>query len=173
MQSRRHCSADAIPLRLSLPFVRRSLLWVAIVLPLAALAAGAREPDWPAQRFWALYVAPLFCAAPLWVRLRVAEARRLDWRAALDATVLGLSFARFLASGLLPFSGHMLFLTYSAIATTSFRYRVLAAVLIAETTFFKFWIWKDWRSWLIGLALGIIAALPVVFSRRKQPSNEG
>ncbi|MBA2670105.1 MAG: hypothetical protein H0U67_07035, partial [Gemmatimonadetes bacterium] len=59
---------------------------------------------------------------------------------------------------MLPFSGHMLFLTYSGLVTRHAWYRVLAAVLLAETTVFKLWLWDDPSSWVWGLALGAVAA---------------
>jgi hypothetical protein len=75
----------------------------------------------------------------------------------VDAVVLALAFARFV-TGLLPFSGHMLFLTYSLFARpVSPRYRWVALALLAETTVYKLWHWHDPRSWAIGLAAGMVA----------------
>lgn len=146
--------------------VRRVLLAAAVAFPAAALAGavlvragatglGARSGA--AATFLAWYVAPLFLAAPLWLRERLHVAGRAR---ALDAAVLVLAFARFAGGGwLLPFSGHMLFLTYSSLTPPATRgYRLLAAALLIETTVFKLWIWRDPRSWALGLVLGLLAA---------------
>jgi hypothetical protein len=143
---------------------RRALLAAAVALPALALVAAvlvwARVVDLgatrrPAVTFLVLYVAPLFLAAPLWLRERlgVGGAARL-----VDLAVLALAFARFTGGGILPFSGHMLFLTYSVLAgPVSLRYRALALALLIETTVFKLWIWRDPRSWGLGLVLGLFA----------------
>jgi hypothetical protein len=58
-----------------------------------------------------------------------------------------------------PFSGHMLFLVYSAMTTPLRWYRVMAALLIVLTTVFKFAVLKDPLSWSLGLVVGVLAAL--------------
>jgi hypothetical protein len=137
----------------------RLLLWGAIICPVGAIAATFFVDGWPAQRFLILYVAPLFLAAPLWVRLRLeAYSSATVFRTAVDATVFILSFARFVSGDLLPFSGHMFFLTYSGLTTTTTSYRLLALLLILETTWFKLWLWRDPLTWTVGLILGILAA---------------
>jgi hypothetical protein len=146
--------------------VRRALLVIAVVFPVLALLAavlvrmhvvdlGARTGA--ASTFLVLYAAPLFLAAPVWLRERVDVARR---SLPLDLAVTVLALARFvLGSAVLPFSGHMLFLTYSLLAgPVSARYRWLAMALLAETTYSKLWIWRDPRSWALGLVLGLAAA---------------
>ncbi|HEX8903837.1 MAG TPA: hypothetical protein VF771_03290 [Longimicrobiaceae bacterium] len=146
--------------------VRKLLLAAAVALPALALVAallvrlrivdlGARSGA--AVTFLVFYVAPLFIAAPLWLRERVDVVGRAR---VLDLAVVALAFARFVGGGILPFSGHMLFLTYSLLARPiSFRYRLLAVALLIETTVFKLWIWRDPRSWGLGLALGLAAAV--------------
>lgn len=106
--------------------------------------------------FLAVYAAPMFLAAPLWWRGRLGVAPRVQ---AIDAAVTLLAFARFVVGEVLPFSGHMLFLTYGVLAKPVAKgYRLLALVLLAETTVFKLWIWRDPRSWALGLVLGVAAA---------------
>lgn len=153
--------------------LRRLLAWCAVLLPLACLVvaaalragAGAALPGVGARpaaaaRFLALYAAPLMLAAPLWARGRLVHLERLAPRTrALDVGVTVLALARFVAGAMLPFSGHMLFLTYTALARPGDRgYCWLAAVLLAETTVFKLWLWRDPTSWGMGLALGLLAA---------------
>ena len=145
--------------------IRRVLLVAAIALPVlsvvGAMLIRARVIDLGARsdaaaKFLVLYYGPLFVAAPLWVR------ERLDARGssrAIDAVVLVLAFARMVGGEVLPYSGHMLFLVYSLLAApVSARYRLLALALLAETTVFKLWLWRDPRSWTLGLILGLAAA---------------
>lgn len=148
--------------------IRRLLVWGAVVLPAAAIAAALVVHGWAAQRFLAFYVAPLFLAAPLWVRLRL-EAKSIEWngRTIVDIAVLVLSFLRFVLGEILPFSGHMLFLVYSGLTTRERWYQLLGLVLLIETTVFKLWLWRDRYSWGLGLALGLLAALVV----RMRPSR--
>lgn len=114
---------------------------------------------WPERRFLILYIAPLFAISPIWVRLRlVSWPPRLAAVAAIDAAVFLLSFLRFVSGTFLPFSGHMLFLTYSAAVTNSTIYRALALLLLIVTTWFKLVLWRDPHSWSIGLILGLVAA---------------
>ncbi|HEX6750530.1 MAG TPA: hypothetical protein VF092_24790 [Longimicrobium sp.] len=159
--------------------IRRALLVAALALPALAIVGAvliwARVVDLGARSdaaatFLVLYYGPLFVAAPLWVR------ERLDlggWARIVDGGVLVLAFARMTGGEVLPYSGHMLFLTYSLLATPiSARYRLLAVALLAETTVFKLWIWRDWRSWPLGLILGLAAAFMWWASNRGRGPEE-
>jgi hypothetical protein len=151
---------------------RHALLVVAVVLPLVTLLVTAgrylRTHSLPDARFWALYVTPLFLVAPLWARHRLGAAARLGGAVLLlDAGVIALSLARFLASGFFPFSGHMLFLTYAGLTTRAAAYRWLALLLLVETTLFKLWLWRDPRSWILGLLLGAVVALLAWLAQRR------
>ncbi|HEX2779213.1 MAG TPA: hypothetical protein VHM30_06930 [Gemmatimonadaceae bacterium] len=77
----------------------------------------------------------------------------------MDLAIFALAVVRFLTGRLLPFSGHMLFLTYSALVTPSTGYRTLAALAIAETAWFKFVLWHDARSFWLGVLGGALGAL--------------
>jgi hypothetical protein len=125
----------------------------AVVIALHAVDLGAKTGA--AVAFLVAYVAPLVIAAPLWLRGRLEVPMRTR---VVDIVVLALAFARFV-TGLLPFSGHMLFVTYSLLARpVSPRYRWVAGALLVETTLYKLWQWHDPRSWGIGLAAGLVAA---------------
>ena len=129
------------------------------MFPAAAVAAAAFVHGWPAQRFLLFYVAPLFLAAPLWVELRISENGLAVTRQSLmDGAITVAAFLRFVLGTILPFSGHMLFLTYTGLTTPRGWYRWLALGLIVETTVFKLWLWRDRYSWSLGLLLGLAAA---------------
>ena len=89
---------------------------------------------------------------------------------ALDVLVFVLAAARFGVGERLPFSGHMLFLTYTILTTRDRPYRWLALGLLVETTLFKLGLWSDPRSWSIGLLVGAIAALVALVLERGERS---
>jgi hypothetical protein len=155
--------------------LERWLCAVALLAPAAAVVAGvghqAMTGTVAGLRFLALYVAPMFLAAPLWARQRLAglEQRPASVRA-VDGGVLVLSLARFVAGGVLPFSGHMLFLTYSGLTVRARGYRWLVGLLLLETTVFKLWLWRDPQSWSLGLGLGLAAGLAAL-GRGSRPST--
>lgn len=123
-------------------------------------------------RFFLLYVAPMLIATPIWLRLRLAEGPlSFSRRWLLDAVVVFVSALRGIGVPGLPFSGHTLFLTYSGIVTPHRGYRVLALLLMLETTVFKLWLWQDPKSWSLGIAAGILLA--VAESRTGHPARSG
>jgi len=128
-----------------------------------ALYAVAAWGYWAAARFLLAYVAPLCIAVPWLVRERLRASVQVPGisrgRVLLDAVVLLLAAARFGIGETLPYSGHMLFLAYSLLTTSARGYQFTAFVLLVETTFFKLLVWQDARSWAIGLALGVGAAV--------------
>lgn len=110
--------------------------------------------------FFFLYVAPMLIAAPWWVRVRLAERPlTISARWVLDAVVILLAALRAVGVPWLPFSGHTLFLTYSGIVTRHRGYRILALLLMLETTVFKLWLWRDPGSWSLGIAAGVMLAI--------------
>ena len=130
------------------------------------------SPELHRLPFFLLYVAPMLVATPLWLRVRLAErplAVSRPWL--LDALVVFVSALRGIGVPGLPFSGHTLFLTYSAIVTTHRGYRILALLLMLETTVFKLWMWRDPQSWGLGIAVGVLLA--VAESRMTLPRLSG
>lgn len=153
---------------------RRALLshWLfgaSVVAPVLGFVAGAwayqETGSWGSVRFFVYYAAPLFLAAPLWMRSRVCVITQLSNLAlAMDVVVFVASVARFAAAAVFPFSGHMLFLTYTLLTARARWYAWLAVALIMETSFFKLVLWHDRESWLLGLALGALTGVAVRFA---------
>lgn len=130
-----------------------------------AAAVALRRGDWPEQRFLLMYVAPLFVFGAHWARYRIA---RLDHTAdgvlLLDGIVFVAGALRIAGGwGVLPYSGHMLFLTYAAATPAALALRIAAVLLIAMTSVFKLVLWHDPVSWGLGLVAG--AALAIVRTR--------
>ena len=139
--------------------LRALLLVTALVCPAIAVFAGLRASNWAVERGLNFYIAPLFFAGPLWLRVRLGEAvPRWGARWAMDLSVFALAVLRFVTGHWLPFSGHMLFLTYSGMTTRSGGYRVFAVALALETAWFKFVLWHDPRSFWLGVIGGALAA---------------
>jgi hypothetical protein len=139
--------------------LRRALVAAAIILPIAAVIVGLSSDHPRGALFIPLYIAPLVLVGPLWLRMRLAErplALSLVW--GLDVLVMVLGALRAIGATWLPFSGHTLFLTYSAVVTRHVGYRVTAAVLFAETTVFKLWVWRDAFTWASGIVAGLLLA---------------
>jgi hypothetical protein len=160
------------PLRLLLAYrdpLRRACTACAVAVPLA-FAAGALVVDgWAAQRFLLLYAAPFVVALFLWARIRLGrmEADR-PGALAVDAVAVALCAVRF-AGPYVPFSGHMLFFAYAGLTTPSASFRLLVLLLAAETTWFKLVLWRDPRSWALGIAAGAALAAVRIFIHRDSP----
>ena len=68
----------------------------------------------------------------------------------------------------LPYSGHMLFLTYAALAPGGRAMRVAALLLAALASVFKLVLWHDAPNWGLGLALGASLALARAVTVRRE-----
>jgi hypothetical protein len=143
----------------------RMLLWGGIVSAALVAAAGIVTGHW---FFLSVYMAPFFLIGPLWLRLRLRKIETLPrsvvW---LDAVVFALGAVRSVTIGILPYSGHTLFITYAVAATPERGFRVLAALLWLGTTIIKLWVWDDPVSWAWGLGLGAAASLLYAWLSRR------
>jgi hypothetical protein len=138
--------------------LRRALLIAGVAVPLTFAASALVVDGWAARRFLLLYVAPFFAAFFAWAWMRVGRIDADRTRAlAVDALAVVLGAIRF-AGPLVPFSGHMLFFAYAALTIRSMRFVALILVLAAETTWFKLVLWRDPRSWALGIAAGAVLA---------------
>jgi len=156
----------------------RLLTVAGIGIPLAAaLVAFTRyRGQWPEQRFLLLYMAPLFAFGAAWARTTLYTIDHAEPRVVL---VDGLAFV---AGGIrvgggwgvLPYSGHMLFLTFVALTTDDRRFRWTALVLLALTSWFKLALWHDWLSLSLGVMLGVLFAVARgILSRRTAVARAG
>ena len=130
------------------------------VLVIVLVAVTLRNGDWPAQRFLLVYFAPVLAYGAAWARDRLASVdRAAPTLLAIDAFAFAAGALRAAGGwGVLPYSGHLLFLSY-AIATPGPRsLRLLALGLVAMTSWFKLALWHDVRSWSLGLASGLVLA---------------
>ena len=134
-----------------------------VILPIACVPFALSGALMDNGVLWGLYIAPVCVAAPLWLRLRLSDAgARRPARWVLDILIVFAAASR-LVGNYVPASGHMLFLTYSALTTTPKWYRAFAAVLLVVATVFKLAVAGDTQGWTVGLAMGLVAA--VVYRR--------
>jgi hypothetical protein len=128
---------------------------------LAGLALTRHRGDWPAQRFLIVYMAPMFAFGAWWARdllSRVGSA---------PARVLVIDALAFVAGGIrvaggwgiIPYSGHVLFLTFVAISSNHRTILWSAIGLLVVASWFKLSLWNDCRSWSLGLMLGVLLAI--------------
>ena len=142
--------------------IDRVLVFAGVILPAGAVAIAVilYRGDWPTQRFLIIYMAPLFAFGAGWAR------RRLRILPSLPPTVVALDAVAFVAGGLragggwglLPYSGHMLFLIFVVFGVHQGRFRWSALALAAMTTWFKLVVWHDWQTWTLGLLAGVALA---------------
>lgn len=127
------------------------------VMVVALIAIILRDGDWPAQRFLLVYFAPLLAYGAAWIRDRLAHVDRIaPALLAIDAFAFTAGALRAAGGwGVLPYSGHMLFLSYAAASPGPRSLRIIAVGLIAMTTWFKLVLWHDVRSWSLGVAIGL------------------
>ena len=158
----RSAAADSLPALIALVIRHRAvldrlLLWGGIASAVLVAVAGIVTGHW---FFLSVYMAPFFLVGPLWLRLRLRKIETLPrsvvW---LDAVVFALGAVRSVMIGILPYSGHTLFITYAVAATPERGFRALAALLWIGTTAVKLWVWDDPVSWAWGLGLGAAASL--------------
>jgi hypothetical protein len=131
-----------------------------VVLPLITIVIALFFEDWKIQQFLWFYIAPIFFVFSLWAQYRLLEIHRLSrGQFVVDGLVVVLSIVRSVPNSILPYSGHALFLCYSGIVQTTWFYRLVAALLLLETTYFKWFVSNNPLSWILGITLGILAAL--------------
>ena len=151
-------------------FLDRSIRVGAVVgvMLIVLVAITLRNGDWPAQRFLLVYFAPVLAFGAAWARDRLASIdRAAPTLLAIDAFAFAAGALRAAGGwGVLPYSGHMLFLSY-AVATPGPRsFRLLALGLVAMTSWFKLVLWHDVRSWSLGLTIGLaLAGLRAILGR--------
>jgi len=157
--------------------IDRLLAAASVLLPaaVAAYALVARQGDWVAQRHFIGYTAPLLALGPIWLRRRLAaigeRPRAID---RVDLIAFAAGAARGVGGGVvLPWSGHTLFLTYVLLTGPGRRYRIVAALLLATTTWFKLALWNDPYTWGLGITIGaVLAAVRTRAVRRDRRAQE-
>jgi len=93
-----------------------------VLIDSVPLPAPVEQHRPAAARYLALYVAPLLLALPIWARHRISALGQAPVQTyAINLAVTVAAFGRFVFGTFLPFSGHILFLSYTALTTRGAR----------------------------------------------------
>jgi hypothetical protein len=85
----------------------------------------------------------------------------------VDYLVFALAVGRVV--GDVPFiSGHTLLLSYMLLQTKSWLVRISSMLVLAQALYLKYFVWGDFVTSNVGIALGCALALLVAFQRRPQ-----
>jgi hypothetical protein len=99
---------------------------------------------------------------------------RWCFAALIDAIVVGTSMMRVI--GNVPYiSGHTFFLSYAVLTTKSLVAKTLAALVLLETVYLKYFVWHDLVTSTVGIMCGSLAAvvaLRLEARQRMQPILE-
>jgi hypothetical protein len=111
----------------------------------------------PKILFLIFYFLPITIFFVFWVNHKVKEFHKFDKLMVIDSIVVILSALRAINSlaFILPYSGHMLFLSYLAVTIKSQKLRIFIFILLVSTTIFKVIIWKDYFTWINGMILSM------------------
>lgn len=114
-----------------------------------------------------LYVAPIVAPFVAFLFDRAERFRQSPpLGLVVDVVVVGTAVWR--AVGHVPFvSGHALFLSYALLSGRSRVTQIMAAVVLLEVIYLKYFVWHDWVTPSTGMLLGSAAAFLV---RRLRPT---
>jgi len=112
------------------------------------------------------YVVPLTVPLIAFMFERVEHVREANFfQHGVDFLVFGLAVGRVV--GDVPYvSGHTLILSYILLQSKSRVVRISAIVVLVQTLFLKYFIWHDFVTSNLGIALGCILAVLVVLSKK-------
>jgi hypothetical protein len=112
------------------------------------------------------YVVPLTVPLIAFMFERVEHVREANFfQHGVDFLVFGLAVGRVV--GDVPYvSGHTLMLSYILLQSKSKVVRISAIVVLVQTLFLKYFIWHDFGTSNLGIALGCILATLVVLSKK-------
>lgn len=111
------------------------------------------------------YFVPLMVPLIAFVLERVEHVREASFfQHGVDFLVFGLAAGRVI--GDVPFiSGHTLLLSYMLLCSKSKFVRISALLVLAQTLYLKYFVWHDFVTSNVGLALGCALALLVSLLR--------
>ena len=112
------------------------------------------------------YVVPLTVPLIAFMFERVEHVREANFfQHGVDFLVFGLAVGRVV--GDVPYvSGHTLILSYILLQSKSRLVRISAIVVLVQTLFLKYFMWHDFVTSNVGIALGSILAALVVLSKK-------
>jgi hypothetical protein len=114
------------------------------------------------------YFVPLMVPMIAFMFERVEHVREANFfQHGVDYLVFGLAVGRVV--GNVPYiSGHTLLLSYALLQSKSNLVRISSIVVLAQTLFLKYFMWGDFVTSNVGMALGCGLAFLVTLSKKRQ-----
>ena len=116
------------------------------------------------------YFVPLMVPMIAFMFERVEHVREANFfQHGVDYLVFALAVGRVV--GNVPYiSGHTLLLSYALLQSKSKLVRISSIIVLAQTLFLKYFVWGDFVTSTVGIALGCTLALLVALSRKHSRS---
>jgi len=137
---------------------RAILLLASGAVPIALAAWHVSGAGWNDSLFFLHYCAPMYFIVPLFLYVRLGRLPDAGIKPFLIDVVVILLTASRLFSSLIPVSGHMIFLTYTAMTVELRWFRGIALSMIIHASLVKLILWGDFFTWGLGVAAGLAAA---------------
>ena len=120
------------------------------------------------------YFVPLMVPVFAFMIERVQHAREANFfQVGVDLLVAGLAVGRVMGGTVLNISGHTLLLSYMLVSSRSKIIRIASILVLGQTLFLKYYVWGDFVTSNVGMAVGCALALIVRFvARRFTKPNE-
>src|SRR5689334_8438437 len=114
------------------------------------------------------YVVPLMIPCFAFMIERVQHVREANFfQHGVDFLVFGLAVGRVVGGKVEYISGHTLLLSYMLVSTKSKIVRIASIVVLAQTLFLKYYRWGDFVTSNIGMVLGCVLALIVMWVSKR------
>lgn len=99
---------------------------------------------------------------------RIQHVRKANlFQHGVDLLVVGLAIGRVTGHNVMYISGHTLLLSYMLVSSKSSIVRVTSILVLVQTLFLKYYLWSDFVTSNVGLAVGCALALIVKWVSRK------
>ena len=117
------------------------------------------------------YFVPLMVPCFAFMIERVEHVRKANFfQHGVDFLVFGLAVGRVMGGRVLYISGHTLLLSYMLVSSRSRIVRIAAILVLVQTLFLKYYVWGDFVTSNVGLAVGCALALIVKWVYRGKPT---
>ena len=117
------------------------------------------------------YFVPLMVPFFAFVIERIEHVRKGNlFQHGVDLLVVGLAVGRVMGQNVFYISGHTVLLSYMLASSRSRIVRIASVIVLIQTLFLKYYVWGDFVSSNVGLAVGCTLALIVKWVTRRFPT---
>jgi hypothetical protein len=119
------------------------------------------------------YFVPLMVPCFAFFIERVEHVRKATFfQHGVDLLVFGLAVGRVLGREVLHISGHTLLLSYILVSTRSKTVLIASILVLGQTLYLKYYVWTDFVTSNVGIALGCVLALIVRWVSKRFTAGE-